>query len=90
MCQTELPKQVAEVVSALEAKDALSLRAAAHKLKGAALALEADPLAEVAERMQHAAEHEALDLCDELRTSLQRCLADVQRALSSELERSAG
>ena len=41
MCQDELPKQVEEVVTAIDAHDAGNLRAAAHKLKGAALAMEA-------------------------------------------------
>ncbi|MFT3923913.1 MAG: ATP-binding protein [Myxococcales bacterium] len=89
MCQHELPKQVEDVVSAIEHRDAGNLRAAAHKLKGAALVIEASPLAEVAERLEKAAEQQSLDLCAELQALLRRCLSDVLVALNLELEKYA-
>ncbi|MFT3926415.1 MAG: response regulator [Myxococcales bacterium] len=85
MCLLEMPTQVNDVIGAIEAADTKALRAAAHKLKGAALALAASPLANVAERLQHSAEAGNLNECVDLTCSLQTEFEELHAALSREL-----
>jgi HPt (histidine-containing phosphotransfer) domain-containing protein len=86
-CLREMPKQLQSVIEALERWDAAELRAAAHKLKGSAMAIAADPMADVAETLQRRAEEARLEESVDLVAVLQQRFAEVERALSSESDR---
>ena len=83
-CLREMPKQLQAVIEALERWDAAELRAAAHKLKGSAMAIAADPMAEVAETLQRRAEEARLEESVDLVAVLQQRFAEVEQALTSE------
>jgi signal transduction histidine kinase/DNA-binding response OmpR family regulator len=85
VCLREMPKQIDSIVAALEAGNFETLRQAAHKLKGGALAAAADQLASLAEKLQHAAEAKELEPCVDLTCAIQEHFVAVDGALQHEL-----
>jgi signal transduction histidine kinase/CheY-like chemotaxis protein/HPt (histidine-containing phosphotransfer) domain-containing protein len=83
-CLREMPKQLQAVIEALERWDAAELRAAAHKIKGSAMAIAADGMAEVAESLQRRAEEARLEDSVDLVAVLQQRFAEVETALTGE------
>jgi signal transduction histidine kinase/CheY-like chemotaxis protein/HPt (histidine-containing phosphotransfer) domain-containing protein len=83
-CLREMPKQLEAVIEALERWDAADLRAAAHKIKGSAMAIAADSMAEVAETLQRRAEEARLEESVDLVAALQQRFAEVEVALTQE------
>jgi HPt (histidine-containing phosphotransfer) domain-containing protein len=80
LASTNAPTQLAEVAASVTAHDPARIKAAAHKLKGALLAICAGPSAAAAERIEHAAGTGQMELMDSYLASLDR---DVQRLRSA-------
>jgi signal transduction histidine kinase/CheY-like chemotaxis protein len=89
MCLKQMPQQLAAVEAALSPVALRELRAAAHKLKGSALAIAADGLAELAEALQRKAEQASIEDAALLVTRLHSQYNLVEEALKRELRQRA-
>jgi HPt (histidine-containing phosphotransfer) domain-containing protein len=85
LCLREMPKQMDAVIQALAKRDAVTLRATVHKLKGSAMAITADSMSELAARVQHLAEQGDLDAASPLVEAMSGRMLRVEAELRSEL-----
>jgi signal transduction histidine kinase/CheY-like chemotaxis protein len=85
-CVNEMPNQLEALLAALGKRDPVETRAAAHKLKGSAIVIGAEALAELGEKLQHLAENRDLSTADEMAEALQEQFIRVEAALCTELE----
>ncbi|MDX9757800.1 MAG: response regulator [Bacteroidota bacterium] len=82
--ETQTPALVDEMTAALDRGDQAVVRRCAHTIKGSALNLGARALAEVCQRMEHAAEHGELQRIPALLTVMQRRFEQSMVALRSD------
>jgi HPt (histidine-containing phosphotransfer) domain-containing protein len=80
-----VPEQLDELGAAVDAGDAKGARAHAHKLKGSCLALMAEPMAQVAEKLQRKADAGDLSDAPELMEELAERFMVVAALLRQEL-----
>jgi CheY-like chemotaxis protein len=80
-----VPDQLDVLEQAVDAGEAVDVRAHAHKLKGSCLAIAAAPMADIAEKLQHAAEEGALAEAQNMVAQLRAHHATVKALLEKEL-----
>src|SRR5690606_14325901 len=78
-----VPGQIRSLREAIDAQDAPSVRAHAHKLKGSCLAMDAPSMAEAAERLQHMSEKGDLSLAESLSSELELRMSRVEGEINS-------
>ncbi|MGZ6316738.1 MAG: response regulator [Anaerolineales bacterium] len=79
-----LPERVAEIRECVEANDAGKLGRLAHNLKGVALNFSADPLAQIAARLEEAGKREDLSDAPELLQGLDKAMRSLQEYMQNQ------
>ncbi|MEX0703664.1 MAG: response regulator [Planctomycetales bacterium] len=83
MFQEECPKLMGEIRGALDARDAKTLRRAAHTLKGSARIFFAEPLAERADRLETLGHAAKFDDAEQAWADLQQAVRDLEPELEN-------
>jgi len=81
----KVPSQLDALAAAIDAKNAASVKALAHKLKGGCLAIVAEPMAQVAESLEKAGHQSDLSHAAALLAELRVRHARVAKLLRDEL-----